>query len=88
MGCLKLSSNGEDKWVWNGNASRNFKVKILSKSVQNSLLKNDAIGVFYYSLWAIWKWRNKIVNAMPEEIARTKDEDIFPSIQSSAPLFS
>ncbi|GJS25790.1 hypothetical protein Tco_0486410 [Tanacetum coccineum] len=41
---LELSSNGEDKWVWNGDALGNFKVKTLSKSVQNSLLKNDAIG--------------------------------------------
>nr|GEU81292.1 zinc finger, CCHC-type [Tanacetum cinerariifolium] len=96
---LKISSNGEDKWVWNGNASGNFKVKTLSKSVQSSLLKNDVIGriekcgystrlnkilqgVFYFSVWAIWKWRNKNVNVMPEEIARIKDGDIFPSIQS------
>ncbi|GKA70207.1 RNA-directed DNA polymerase, eukaryota, reverse transcriptase zinc-binding domain protein [Tanacetum coccineum] len=41
----------------------------------------------YCSLWAIWKWRNKIVNAMPKEIAHVKDEDIFPSIQRLAKVW-
>ncbi|GJQ90385.1 protein farnesyltransferase subunit beta [Tanacetum coccineum] len=37
--------------------------------------------VFQCSLWAIWKWRNKLVNAKLEDVASIKEEDIFPSIQ-------
>ncbi|GKB08512.1 hypothetical protein Tco_0836824 [Tanacetum coccineum] len=36
--------------------------------------------VFQIALWAIWKWRNRIVAALPESISKVKDEDIFPSI--------
>ncbi|GKD71367.1 hypothetical protein Tco_1325457 [Tanacetum coccineum] len=32
-------------------------------------------------------WRNKTVNAVPEEIAGIKDEDIFPSIQRLAKVW-
>ncbi|GJS61034.1 retrovirus-related pol polyprotein from transposon TNT 1-94 [Tanacetum coccineum] len=63
----KLSLNGKDKWAWNGDALGNFKVKTLSKAVQNSLLKMMQL------------WRNKIMNVVPEEIAGIKDEDIFHS---------
>ncbi|GJU81834.1 RNA-directed DNA polymerase, eukaryota [Tanacetum coccineum] len=50
-----FSLNGEDKWVWNGDALGYFKVKTLSKSVQNLLLKNDAIGT--HCLWNSWVLR-------------------------------
>ncbi|GJS37666.1 RNA-directed DNA polymerase, eukaryota [Tanacetum coccineum] len=33
------------------------------------------------SLWEIWKWRNKIVNANSYLISSIKEYDIFPSIQ-------
>ncbi|GJZ94121.1 2-methylene-furan-3-one reductase-like protein [Tanacetum coccineum] len=29
----------------------------------------------------IWKWRNKLVNAKPDDASSVRDEDIFPSIQ-------
>nr|GEY53847.1 hypothetical protein [Tanacetum cinerariifolium] len=38
-------------------------------------------GVFQCSLWAIWKWRNKLVNAKIEDVEKIREEDIFPSIQ-------
>ncbi|GKA73672.1 putative RNA-directed DNA polymerase, eukaryota, reverse transcriptase zinc-binding domain protein [Tanacetum coccineum] len=38
-------------------------------------------GVFQISLWAIWKWRNRIVNASADSSPKIKEEDIFPAIQ-------
>ncbi|GJY40252.1 RNA-directed DNA polymerase, eukaryota, reverse transcriptase zinc-binding domain protein [Tanacetum coccineum] len=38
-------------------------------------------GVFQCSLWAIWKWRNKLVNSQSDDSSIIKDDDIFPSIQ-------
>ncbi|GJY65533.1 putative RNA-directed DNA polymerase [Tanacetum coccineum] len=38
-------------------------------------------GVFQCGLWAIWKWRNKLVHASSDDRARVLQEDIFPSIQ-------
>ncbi|GJX46081.1 RNA-directed DNA polymerase, eukaryota, reverse transcriptase zinc-binding domain protein [Tanacetum coccineum] len=38
-------------------------------------------GVFQTALWAIWKWRNRIVNAPADTTPKIKEEDIFPSIQ-------
>ncbi|GKD78415.1 hypothetical protein Tco_1341036, partial [Tanacetum coccineum] len=40
-------------------------------------------GVFQISLWAIWKWRNRIVNASANSSPKIKKEDIFPVIQTS-----
>ncbi|GKC40184.1 hypothetical protein Tco_1052568, partial [Tanacetum coccineum] len=37
--------------------------------------------VFQISLWAIWKWRNRIVNASDNSSPKIKEEDIFPVIQ-------
>ncbi|GKB80745.1 RNA-directed DNA polymerase, eukaryota, reverse transcriptase zinc-binding domain protein, partial [Tanacetum coccineum] len=34
-------------------------------------------GVFHCTLWAIWKWRNKLVNATKDSASSIKDEDIF-----------
>ncbi|GJY34737.1 RNA-directed DNA polymerase, eukaryota, reverse transcriptase zinc-binding domain protein [Tanacetum coccineum] len=38
-------------------------------------------GVFQITLWAVCKWRNRIVNAPSDSISKIKDEDIFPGIQ-------
>ncbi|GJZ78840.1 putative RNA-directed DNA polymerase [Tanacetum coccineum] len=38
-------------------------------------------GVFLTVVWSIWNWRNRIVNAQPDAIAKIKGEEIFPSIQ-------
>ncbi|GJU28730.1 putative RNA-directed DNA polymerase [Tanacetum coccineum] len=38
-------------------------------------------GVLYCSIWSIWNWRNRIVNADPNHVDRVLDEDIFASIQ-------
>ncbi|GKC57666.1 hypothetical protein Tco_1085264 [Tanacetum coccineum] len=37
--------------------------------------------VFQITLWAVWKWRNRIVNAPSDSISKIKDEDIFSGIQ-------
>ena len=47
----------------------------------NSKMGKILHGVFQVSLWAIWKWRNKIVNASTDSSPKIKEEDIFPSIQ-------
>ncbi|GKA87216.1 hypothetical protein Tco_0808927 [Tanacetum coccineum] len=149
---LVRESDGEDKWVWKGDASKSFKVKFLSKSIQNLLLANDIIdshclwnswipkkeidhciircpraiaiwrkvwswwnlsisavfpsfsipditigrikvqgsnartnkilqGVLCCTIWSIWNWRNRIMNAGPIHVDRVLDEDIFASIQ-------
>ncbi|GJY48687.1 RNA-directed DNA polymerase, eukaryota, reverse transcriptase zinc-binding domain protein [Tanacetum coccineum] len=44
-------------------------------------LKKAIHGVFQSALWAVWKWRNKLINSPPEAINTIKEEDIFPSIQ-------
>ncbi|GJR39959.1 hypothetical protein Tco_1215643 [Tanacetum coccineum] len=49
---LVRESDGEDKWVWKGDASKSFKVKFLSKSIQNLLLANDIIDS--HCLWNSW----------------------------------
>ncbi|GJT96691.1 RNA-directed DNA polymerase, eukaryota [Tanacetum coccineum] len=38
-------------------------------------------GVFQCSLWAIWNWRKKLVNANLEDVTSIREEDIFPSTQ-------
>ncbi|GKE77970.1 hypothetical protein Tco_1544090 [Tanacetum coccineum] len=38
-------------------------------------------GVLQCALWAIWKWRNKIINAPLDSVDGVKNEDIFPFIQ-------
>ncbi|GJW59088.1 putative RNA-directed DNA polymerase, eukaryota, reverse transcriptase zinc-binding domain protein [Tanacetum coccineum] len=50
-------------------------------SVGNSKVGKVLQGVFQISLWAIWKWRNRIVNATTDSIPKIKEEGIFPVIQ-------
>ncbi|GJR78511.1 hypothetical protein Tco_0149296 [Tanacetum coccineum] len=38
-------------------------------------------GVFQCYLWAVWNWRNKLVNTKLEDVTSIREEDIFPSIQ-------
>nr|GEW15103.1 hypothetical protein [Tanacetum cinerariifolium] len=38
-------------------------------------------GVSQITLWAVWKWRNRIVNTPSDSISKIKDEDIFLGIQ-------
>nr|GEV02509.1 hypothetical protein [Tanacetum cinerariifolium] len=35
----------------------------------------------FQNTWAVWKWKNRIVNAHSDSILKIKDEDIFPGIQ-------
>ncbi|GKF51880.1 hypothetical protein Tco_0148347, partial [Tanacetum coccineum] len=38
-------------------------------------------GVFRITIWVLWNWRNRVVNAHLDLIDKIKEEDIFPSIQ-------
>nr|GEV96852.1 hypothetical protein [Tanacetum cinerariifolium] len=38
-------------------------------------------GIFQITIWALWKWRNRLVNASADLIAKIKDEDIVSTIQ-------
>ena len=40
------------------------------------------LAVCTVAIWLIWKWRNSILFAEGEEIAKKKKEDIFPAIQT------
>ncbi|GKF51156.1 hypothetical protein Tco_0147623 [Tanacetum coccineum] len=47
----------------------------------NSRIRKIWYGVFQTALWAIWKWRNRIVNAPADTTPKIKEEYIFPTIQ-------
>ncbi|GKD90082.1 reverse transcriptase domain, reverse transcriptase zinc-binding domain protein [Tanacetum coccineum] len=53
------------------------------EDIERSLIRLPYVakGVFQCSLWAIWKWRNKLVNSQSDDSTIIKDDDIFPSIQ-------
>ena len=44
-------------------------------------IKKVIQGVFQCALWAIWSWRNKVVNASVDSVAKEMEVDIFPLIQ-------
>ncbi|GJU74706.1 hypothetical protein Tco_1266111 [Tanacetum coccineum] len=44
-------------------------------------------GVLRCSLWAIWEWRNRVINVEPDMVRKVKDEDIFHSIQRTSKLW-
>nr|GEZ00479.1 ribonuclease H-like domain-containing protein [Tanacetum cinerariifolium] len=50
-------------------------------SIGNPKVGKVLQGVFQISLWAIWKWRNRIMNAITDSILKIKEEDVFPIIQ-------
>ncbi|GKC82378.1 hypothetical protein Tco_1138095 [Tanacetum coccineum] len=43
-------------------------------------------GVVTVTVWAIWKWMNRIVNATLDTVSSIREEDIFPSIQMLSKL--
>ncbi|GKD37082.1 hypothetical protein Tco_1257289, partial [Tanacetum coccineum] len=47
----------------------------------DSVLEELDHWVFKCALWAVWKWRNRVVTAHPDMVATIKEEDIFPFIQ-------
>ncbi|GJZ50986.1 RNA-directed DNA polymerase, eukaryota, reverse transcriptase zinc-binding domain protein [Tanacetum coccineum] len=38
-------------------------------------------GVFQIALWVIWNWRNRVIYASGDLIAKTIEDDVFPAIQ-------
>ncbi|GJY51581.1 RNA-directed DNA polymerase, eukaryota, reverse transcriptase zinc-binding domain protein [Tanacetum coccineum] len=44
-------------------------------------------GALQCVIWVVWKWRNKVVNALLDSITSVKSEDIFPSIQRLSKLW-
>ncbi|GJV42584.1 retrovirus-related pol polyprotein from transposon TNT 1-94 [Tanacetum coccineum] len=57
---------------------------IASRSVASNgclRLKKVIHRVFQCPLWAIWSWRNKVVNSPPDVVDGAIVEDIFPAIQ-------
>ncbi|GKF14184.1 RNA-directed DNA polymerase, eukaryota, reverse transcriptase zinc-binding domain protein [Tanacetum coccineum] len=38
-------------------------------------------GVLHFTIWSIWKWRNKVSHADSDSVSKVIDEDIFPAIQ-------
>ncbi|GKA98569.1 hypothetical protein Tco_0826506, partial [Tanacetum coccineum] len=36
-------------------------------------------GVVSVTVWALWKWRSRIVNAVPDAVLSIQEEDIHPS---------
>ncbi|GJZ29781.1 RNA-directed DNA polymerase, eukaryota, reverse transcriptase zinc-binding domain protein [Tanacetum coccineum] len=52
IGDLQLALNGNDKWVWSGDASGGFKTRNLAKGIEDQLLSDYVIGM--YHLWNSW----------------------------------
>ncbi|GKE72876.1 hypothetical protein Tco_1534917, partial [Tanacetum coccineum] len=50
-------------------------------SFSGSRLNKVLHGVLQFTLWSIWKWRNRITHADLDVAAKIKEEDIFPGIQ-------
>ncbi|GJY71707.1 hypothetical protein Tco_0475410 [Tanacetum coccineum] len=44
-------------------------------------------GVVSVTVWALWKWRYRIVNGAPDAVSSIREEDIFPSIQLLSKLW-
>nr|GEW65299.1 putative RNA-directed DNA polymerase, eukaryota, reverse transcriptase zinc-binding domain protein [Tanacetum cinerariifolium]GEW67941.1 putative RNA-directed DNA polymerase, eukaryota, reverse transcriptase zinc-binding domain protein [Tanacetum cinerariifolium] len=91
IGNLILSAEGSNKWLWSYDDSGGP----LSPSVSSghSYLEEDLElvefghpylvlnGVLQIALWVIWNWRNRVVYASWDLIAKTIEEDVFPAIQ-------
>ncbi|GKA63444.1 RNA-directed DNA polymerase, eukaryota, reverse transcriptase zinc-binding domain protein [Tanacetum coccineum] len=62
-----------------------FNVKDIALGALNShgchRLRKIIHGVFQCTLWATWKWRNKVLSSSLDRVENAKDEDIFPFIQ-------
>ncbi|GJY55596.1 putative RNA-directed DNA polymerase, eukaryota, reverse transcriptase zinc-binding domain protein [Tanacetum coccineum] len=102
LGDFHLSSTGRDKWVWSRDPAGTFNVKNLARNIQNHMefillypaarsakmpLNTLIIASLICSIWAIWKWRNHVINAEPDMVRKVKDEDIFPFIQRTSKLW-
>nr|GEU80515.1 RNA-directed DNA polymerase, eukaryota [Tanacetum cinerariifolium] len=63
-------SDGDDKWIWKGDASGNFKVSNLALCIQNNLFADNYLGLHH--IWNSWiprkvnlcVWRDSI-NRLP-----------------------
>lgn len=53
----------------------------------SKLVRKALQGVFYVSMWSIWKWRNRVVHASNDEKDAILIEDIFPQIQQLSLLW-
>lgn len=54
--------------------------------------ENDAHDLIFKSVceitaWAIWKWRNEILHAAPEEVDKSRLDNLFPGIQRTSALW-
>ncbi|GKF03569.1 RNA-directed DNA polymerase, eukaryota, reverse transcriptase zinc-binding domain protein [Tanacetum coccineum] len=49
--------------------------------IGNAPLAKVLHGVFQITVWVLWNWRNRVVNAQLDLINKLKEEDVFPSIQ-------
>ncbi|GJZ00346.1 hypothetical protein Tco_0517775 [Tanacetum coccineum] len=87
--CLRVLSIWKKIWSWwhldNPISFRSFSIKdiALGNIVSRDCCRVNKVihGVFQCALWAIWKWRNKIINAPLDSVDGVKNEDIFLFIQ-------
>ena len=66
-------------------------VEMLKKAIQkighNRMWGNVFLAVCAVVIWQIWKWRNAILFAKGNDVAKTKLEDPFPVIQNLSKLW-
>ncbi|GKA76737.1 ribonuclease H-like domain-containing protein [Tanacetum coccineum] len=82
-------------WAWWGLvlpvSFSSFSISDISLAIigflNNPVLSKILHGGFQCVIWAIWKWRNKVVNASFASLIDAKNEDIFPSIQRLSKLW-
>ncbi|GJW42345.1 RNA-directed DNA polymerase, eukaryota [Tanacetum coccineum] len=89
MKCLVILPIWQKVWSWWDMVPPvvfpSFTISDIARGIidpfSNSKIGKIRQGVFQIALWAIWKWRNKIVNASTDTTPKIKEEDIFPTIQ-------
>ncbi|GKF46730.1 hypothetical protein Tco_0136532, partial [Tanacetum coccineum] len=62
---------------WNLDSPVFFPSFLIGDNARGNIMSNgDPI-----SIWALWKWQNRVVNVAAELSSKTEDEDSFPVIQ-------
>ena len=90
--CSSVSSLWRKIWAWWGLKSPMFSSvdmfkKTIQKMSQNRRWGNVFFVVCAVAIWQLWKWRNVILFAKGDDVAKKKSEDPFLVIQNLSKLW-